>query len=123
MSEKTQKLVYIFTNAGDRAEDAVTGFTLANVTLSMEHEVTIILLGEGTLLALKGYSQTVHAPERLPLTDLMENFLGSGGKLLVCLPCIKGRKMELGDLIDGCEATTAVMVNEEVLEADKVVSF
>ena len=123
MSEKTQKLVYIFTNAGDRAEDAVTGFTLANVTLSMEHEVTIILLGEGTLLALKGYSQTVHAPERLPLTDLMDNFLESGGKLLVCLPCIKGRKMELADLIDGCEATTAVMVNEEILEADKVVSF
>jgi uncharacterized protein involved in oxidation of intracellular sulfur len=123
MSEKTQKLVYIFTAAGDRAEDAVTGFTLANVTLSMEHEVTIILLGEGTLLALKGYSETVHAPERLPLTDLMKNFLDSGGKLLVCLPCIKGRKMELTDLIDGCEATTAVMVNEEILEADKVVSF
>ena len=123
MSEEKQKIVYIFTAAGDRAEDAVTGFTLANVTLSMEHDVTIILLGEGTLLALKGYSQTVHAPERLPLTDLMESFLESGGKLLVCLPCIKGRKMGLEDLIDGCEATTAVMVNEEVLEANKVVSF
>jgi len=123
MSEKTQKLVYIFTAAGDRAEDAVTGFTLANVTLSMEHEVTIVLLGEGTLLALKGYNKTVHAPERLPLSDLMENFVESGGKLLVCLPCIKGRKMELTDLIDGCEATTAVMVNEEILEANKVISF
>ena len=123
MSEEKQKIVYIFTNAGDRAEDAVTGFTLANVTLSMEHDVTIILLGEGTLLALKGYSQTVHAPERLPLTKLMDSFLESGGKLLVCLPCIKGRKMELTDLVDGCVATTAVMVNEEVLEADKVVSF
>lgn len=123
MSDEKQKVVYIFTAAGDRAEDAVTGFTLANVTLSMEHDVTIILLGEGTLLALKGYAETVHAPERLPQKQLMSNFVESGGKLLVCLPCIKGRKMELTDLIDGCEATTAVMVNEEILEADKVVSF
>ncbi len=123
MSEKQQKLVYIFTAAGERAEDAVTGFTLANVALSMEHEVTIILLGEGTLLALKGYSETVHAPERLPHKELMTNFLNNGGELLVCLPCIKGRKMEISDLVEGVDATTAVMVNERIIAADKVISF
>ncbi len=123
MSEESQKLIYIFTAAGDRAEDAVTGFTLANVAISMEHEVTIILLGEGTLLALKGYSETVHAPERLPHKELMTNFLKNGGELLVCLPCIKGRKMEVSDLVDGVEATTAVMVNERIVEADKVITF
>ncbi len=123
MGEETQKLVYIFTAAGEKAEDAVTGFTLANVALSMEHQVTIILLGNGTLLALKGYSETVHAPERLPHKELMDNFLKGGGELLVCLPCIKGRKMEVSDLVEGVEATTAVMVNERIIEADKVITF
>lgn len=123
MSDETQKLVYIFTAAGDRAEDAVTGFTLANIALSMEHEVTIILFGEGTLLALKGYSETVHVPERLPHKELLTNFLSSGGDLLICMPCLKARNMKLTDLVEGVEGTTGVMVNERIIEADKVISF
>lgn len=123
MSEESQKLVYIFTAAGDRAEDAVTGFTLANVALSMENEVTVVLLGYGTLLAKKGYAETVFAPERLPLKKLMESILSSGGKILCCIPCIKGREMTGDDLVDGVQEVTAVGVNEEIIEADKVISF
>lgn len=123
MSEENQKFVYIFTAAGDRAEDAVTGFTLANVALSMEHEVTVILLGYGTLLAKKGYAETVHAPERQPLKNLLTSILEGGGKVLCCVPCIKGRHMDGTDLVEGVEQVTAVGVNEEITEADKVISF
>ena len=123
MPEKTQKVVYIFTVAGDRAEDAVTGFTLANVCQSMENEVTVILLGYATLLAKKGYAETVFAPERQPLKRLMTDFIEGGGKILCCIPCIKGRAMSADDLVDGVTGVTAVGVNEEIVEADKVVSF
>lgn len=118
-----QKLVYIFTAAGDRPEDAVTGFTLAAVGLSMGHEVTIILLGYGTLLAKKGYAETVHAPERQPLKTLLTDFLASGGRVLCCIPCIKGRKMDAGDLVEGVEPCTAVAVSEEIAVAGNVISF
>jgi len=118
-----QKLVYIFTAAGDRAEDAVTGFTLATVGLTMGHEVTIILLGYGTLLAKRGYAGTVHAPERQPLEVLLTDFLASGGKVLCCAPCLKGRKMDPGDLVEGVIPVTAVGVSEEITAADKVISF
>jgi predicted peroxiredoxin len=40
------------------------GFTLAMVGLSMGNEVTVVLLGYGSLIAMKGYAETVHAPER-----------------------------------------------------------
>ncbi len=123
MSDEKQKIVYIFTAAGDRAEDAVTGFTLANVALSMENDVTVILLGYGTLLALKGYAETVHAPERMPLKKLMDSILSNGGKIMCCIPCIKGRTMTADDLVEGVGEVTAVGVNEEIMEADKVVSF
>jgi len=123
MPEDTQRLVYIFTAAGDRAEDAVTGFTLANVAISMEHEVTIVLLGEGTLLALKGYSETVHTPERLPHKELMTSFLKNGGKILACRPCMKARHMEMDQMVEGVVGTTAVMVHDAIIEADKVISF
>lgn len=118
-----QKFVYIFTSAGDRAEDAVTGFTLATVGLSMGHEATIVLLGYGTLLAKKGYAETVHAPERQPLEVLLKDFHASGGKVLCCVPCLKGRKMDPGDLVEGVIPATAVSVSEELTTADKVISF
>jgi len=118
-----QKQVYIFTAAGDKAEDAVTGFTLAVVSLSMDIDVTIVLLGYGTLLAKKGYAETVHAPERQPFKKLMDDFLESGGRILCCGPCIKGRRMEPSDLVEGVEAVTAVGVSEEIEAADKVISF
>jgi len=102
MSEE-QKLVYIFTAAGDRAEDVVTGFTLATVGLSMGHKITIILLGYATVLVKKGYAETVHAPERQPLK--------------------KGRKMDTSDLVEGVLPATALSVSEEIAEADKVISF
>ena len=122
MSEN-QKLVYIFTAAGDRAEDAVTGFTLATVGLSLGNEVTIILLGYGTLLGKNGYADTVHAPERQPLKKLLTDFLEGGGKILCCMPCLKGRKMDPGDLVDGLMPVTAAGVSEEITAADKVISF
>lgn len=118
-----QKQVYIFTSAGDRAEDAVTGFTLATVASSMDNDVTIVLLGYGTLLAKKGYAEIVHAPERQPLKKLLADFLESGGKILCCMPCIKGREMAPEDLVEGVETATAVGVSEEIAAADKVISF
>jgi len=117
------KLLFIFTAAGDRAEDAVTGFTLATVSLSMGSNVAVVLLGYGTLLAKKGYAETVHAAERQPFKKLLTGFLEDGGRVLCCMPCIKGRKMDPGDLVEGVEAVTAVRVSEEIAAASKVISF
>jgi predicted peroxiredoxin len=122
MSEP-EKLLYIFTAAGDRAEDAVTGITLATVSLSMGSEVAIALLGYGTLLVKKGYAETVHAPERQPFKKLLTEFLEGGGRVLCCKPCIKGRMMVPSDLVEGVEAVTAVTMSEEIAAADKVISF
>jgi predicted peroxiredoxin len=89
----------------------------------MGSEVAVVLLGYGTLLAKKGYAETVHAPERQPFKKLLTEFLEGGGKVLCCRPCIKGRQMDPGDLVEGVEAATAVQVSEVISEADKVISF
>jgi predicted peroxiredoxin len=119
----SEKLLFIFTAAGDRAEDAVTGITLATVSLSMGSEVVIALLGYGTLLAKQGYAETVHAPERQPFKKLLTEFLEGGGRVLCCMPCIKGRKMEPSELVQGVEAVTAVTISGEIAAANKVISF
>ncbi len=123
MSDQKQKFLYILTGAGDRAEDAIIGFTLANVALSMENDVVIILLGDASLLAKKGYAETVHADERLPLNTLMDSFLSDGGKVIYCGPCIKARGLSGEDMVEGTLDGSAISVHEEISEADKIISF
>jgi len=123
MSDESQKLVYIMHDGGDKAEKVLTGFAVANIGLSMENEVTIILMGEATRLAYKGYGETVHSLDRLPLDKLMSDFLELGGKILICLPCIKSRKVDPSMLVEGVEPTTGTVVNDAIVEADKVIGW
>jgi len=123
MTTENEKLVYILTHAGDEPELSVTPFSLANVALLMEAEAVIVLMGYAVLLAKKGYAETVFAPERPPLKKLMDDFLAAGGKLLVCTPCMKGRKMEESDLIEGAEPVHASRVTQETLTAKNVISI
>jgi len=123
MAEETEKLVYIITHAGEEVELSVTPFALANVALAMDAEAVVILMGYAVLLAKKGYAETVYAPERPPLKGLMEDFLAAGGKLLVCTPCMQGRKMEASELIEGAEPVHASRVTQETLTAKNVISL
>ncbi len=123
MSEETQKLLYILNDGGDRSEKVLTAFALANIGLSMESEVTIALMGEATRLAYKGYGETVHSLDRLPMNKLMRDFLDGGGKILICLPCIKSRKVDPSMLVEGVEPTTGTVINDAILEADKVIGW
>ena len=123
MSDESQKLVYIMHDGGDKAEKVLTGFAVANIGLSMENEVTIVLMGEATRLAYKGYGETVHSLDRLPLNKLMRDFIDLGGKVLICLPCIKSRKVDPSMLVEGVEPTTGTVVNDAIVEADKVIGW
>ncbi len=123
MSEEKQKLVYVLHEAGERAEKVLTAFAVANIGVSMEHDVTIILFGEATRLAYKGYGETVHSIDRLPMDRLMRDFLDNGGKILICMPCIKSRKVDPSMLVEGVEPTTGTVVNDVFLEADKVIGW
>jgi len=123
MSEERQKLVYLLNDGGERAEKVLTALALANIGVAMESDVTILLFGEATRLAYKGYGETVHSIERQPMAKLMRDFIDSGGKVMICGPCIKSRQVDPSMLIDGVEPTSGTVVNDTFLEADKVISF
>ena len=123
MSEERQKLVYVLHDGGDRAEKVLTALALANIGVSMESDVTLMLFGEATRLAYKGYGETVHSIERLPMSKLMRDFIDNGGKVMICGPCIKSRQVTPDMLIEGVETTTGTVVNDLFLEADKVIGW
>jgi len=57
------------------------------------------------------------------MKKLMSDFIELGGKMLVCVPCIKERNIEEKDLISGAETTAAGAVNIEALESDAVLVY
>ncbi|BCL62977.1 hypothetical protein DGMP_36700 [Desulfomarina profundi] len=123
MSEEAKKLVYVLHDGPERAEKILTCFAVANIGVSMEQDVTIMVFGEATRLVYKGVGETVHSLDRLPLDRLIRDFLDNGGKIMCCLPCIKSRKVDTSMLVDGVEALTGTIVNDVFVEADQVIGW
>lgn len=118
MSEKTEKVVYICTHAGEDPERASLPFVLANAALAMDLEAVVVLQSTGVFLAKKGYVDNVLAGGLPPLKKLLADFMEQGGKLMVCVPCIKERQIAESDLISGAEPTAAAKLTLELLSAN-----
>jgi len=123
VTEERQNFVYVLHEGGESADKVLTALTLANIGVTMENDVTLLLMGEATRLAYKGYGETVHAVNRLPMSKLMGDFMENGGKVFICMPCIKARQVDPTMLIDGVTTTTGTTVNNLFLAADKVISW
>jgi uncharacterized protein len=114
---ETEKIVYIATHAGEDPERATLPLMLANAALAMEVEAVVALQGTGVFLAKKGYLDNIFAPGLPPLKELMKSFLEAGGHLMVCVPCIKERKIAESDLIEGAQPRAAAHLTQEILSA------
>jgi uncharacterized protein len=119
MSTEEEKIVYLATHAGENPEKAAMPFVMANAALAMDVKAVIALQGNGVYLALKGYTDTMLPGGGFPpMNKLIQDFLELGGKLLVCVPCIKERHIEQSDLIKGAELTAGGALTQEILTAN-----
>ncbi|MDX9862049.1 MAG: DsrE family protein [Rhodospirillales bacterium] len=124
MSEAVkEKIVYITTYAGENPEKASLPFVLANGALAMEVEAVVVLQSTAVYLAKKGYLDNVFAAGLPALKDLVQSFLEQGGQLLVCVPCIRERKIEESDLIPGATPISAAALTQEILEANATLVY
>lgn len=117
MTENVEKIVYITTHAGEDPERASLPFVLANAALVMDVDATVVLQGTGVYLAKKGYLENVFAAGLPPLKKLVDDFLEAGGKLWVCVPCIRERKIDEKELIEGATPTAGAQLTQEILNA------
>ena len=121
MAEKEEKVLYIATCGGENPEKASMPFVMACAALAMDVNATICLQGSAVYLAQKGYVDNMLTGGGFPhITKLITDFVELGGKMWVCMPCIKERNIEESDLIDGAETTAAGAVNVEAMESNAV---
>ena len=126
MSEpQPEKILYIGTTAGENPEKAAMPFVMANAALAMDIQATICLQGNGVYLAYDGYVKKMPSPGGFPpMQKLLDEFLELGGKLLVCVPCIKDRNMdEESELVTGARTIAAGALNIEATESKAVVVY
>jgi uncharacterized protein len=95
------KFCVSLTRAKDDPDRATVAFVVANAAVASEQETVVFLSSEGVRLAVKGYADAVAEEGFAPLKDLMTNFAAAGGKIYVCSPCFKRRKLDETNLVPG----------------------
>ena len=69
-------------------------FVVANAAVASDKETMVFLSTEGVRLGEQGYADDIHEEGFAPLRELMANFVKAGGKIWVCSPCFKQRKLD-----------------------------
>ena len=95
------KFCVTLTYAKDNPDRATVAFVVANAAVGSDQDTVIFLSVEGVRLAVKGYADEIAEEGFAPLRDLIANFAAAGGKIFVCSPCFKKRKLDESTLVPG----------------------
>lgn len=111
------------TFAKDNTDKATVGFVIANAALGSEKDTMVFLMGEGVRLSQQGYADDIHEEGFAPLKDLISNFAAAGGKIFVCSPCFKRRKLDESKLVPGATIVGGAKLVEFLSDGTPSVSF
>jgi predicted peroxiredoxin len=120
---ENEKLVIISTIGDENHEKATLPFVLATAAQATDVNVVIILQANAVVLAKQGVAEKIKAKDFMPLKELFDAYLSSGGTLLICSPCLKARNIAKEELITGSSIIAAGTVVSEVISAKSVVTY
>jgi predicted peroxiredoxin len=111
------------TAAKDNTDKATVAFVVANAAVASDKETVVFLSTEAVRLAQLGYAADIHEEGFAPLRELMTNFAGAGGKIYVCSPCFKRRKLDETQLIPGAVIVGGAKLVEFLSENAPCISY
>ncbi len=117
------KLLINCTHGREDAERATLAFVMGNVAASADQEVVVLLTIEGVRNATRGYADDIRKEGFQPLKEVMQSFVGNGGKIWVCGACAKPRNITESDLIEGARIVTAANAVEWLASGSSSISF
>jgi sulfur relay (sulfurtransferase) complex TusBCD TusD component (DsrE family) len=94
-------------------ETVWNGFRFGNFALQEKDQVKVFILA-------KGVECESLDKEKFNITEQIQSFVQSGGKIFTCGTCLKIRKMEGSEM---CPLSTMKDLYEIVRESDKIVTF
>ena len=117
MSDNRQSENYLFTlSAFEQEGDRVaTPLVLANSALANGKDVLIWLTMEGVELAKQGAAGTVNTKSFAPVSELLDIYIGNGGRIGVCPPCAKTHGVTDDNIIGSAILMGAVAMLDETV--------
>ena len=117
------KFCVSLTYAKNDTDKATVAFVVANAAAASEKETMVFLSTEGVRLATPGYADDIHEEGFAPLRELLANFVKAGGKVWVCSPCFKRRKLDEGKLVTGATIVGGAKLVEFLSDGSPCVSY
>lgn len=111
------------TQAPDEVEHASLAFVIGNTALAGDQEATLVLTLEAVQIAVRGNADGRQADGFPPLSEIMQNFVASGGQIWVCGACAKPRNIGQDDLVEGAQIIGAATLVEAMVNGAQVISF
>ena len=122
MSEK-QKLVIVVTT-GFNDELSSVAWSVANSGISSGLEVMMFLVSSGVDWVRKGAAEVAQLnPLDPPLSEMIDNFMASGGEIVVCPPCAQVRGYTPNELIDGVSLAGSGAMHALIKKGAATLSF
>jgi predicted peroxiredoxin len=115
-------LIVMVTRGTDHELSSVA-FTIANGGITNGLRVSVFLTSAGVDLVRKRALATTHVQPLDPLDKLVRDFLGRGGAVWACTPCVKARGYTESDLIEGVVISGAGPMLEKLKAGAATLSF
>jgi predicted peroxiredoxin len=117
------KFCVSLTVAKDNPDKATVAFVVANAAVASDKDTVVFLSTEGVRLAVKGHADGIAEEGFSPLKDLMANFAAAGGKIYVCSPCFKRRRLDDTALVPGAVIVGGAKLVEFMGESCPSISY
>lgn len=117
------KFLVSLTHAKNDTDKATVAFVVANAAAASDKEAIVFLSIEAVRLAQPGYADDIHEEGFAPLKDLMKGFVDAGGRILVCSPCFKKRKLDETNLVAGAAIVGGAKLVEFLSTGTPCVSY
>ena len=122
MSE--QKKLVIINSRGFDDERSSVAWSIANTAAASDMDVTVFLVAAGVDWVRKGAAEVARLNPLDPsVGDMIESFLGLGGRILVCPPCARVRGYTPDSLIEEATIAGAPVMLEEIDRGAASMSF
>ncbi|HJX62200.1 MAG TPA: DsrE family protein [Dehalococcoidia bacterium] len=121
MVEK-KKIVYLQTSGTDTPERLYAPFILATTAAAMGQEPIVYFFIKGVTAVKKGEAEKIRIGEFPRLSEVIDQAVGAGVKLMVCEQSCMLLGLDRGDFIEPAQVVGAATLNDIVLDADAVIS-
>ena len=117
------KIMVHNTHGKDDVERASLAFLVGNTSLNSGQDTTVLLTIEGVWVATRGYAEGLQAKGFAALSDLVQQFTTSGGRVWVCGACAKPREITEDQLIEGAQIIGAATAIEAMVNGAQTLSL